>query len=105
MENYLFPGEHDMVWGFMIVMYPFLTGLVAGSFVSLTGSYSMAFFTTGILSMVALSLVLVLKRKMTEKKLAEIESSVAVEEKLSESQPLHLISRLRKIRKISRRRH
>lgn len=79
-------------------------GLVAGSFVSLTGSYSLAFSTTGILSMIALSLVLVLKRKTTQKQLTEIESSVVQEAGLPESPPHHLISRIRKVRQIIRKR-
>jgi OFA family oxalate/formate antiporter-like MFS transporter len=79
-------------------------GLVAGSFVSLTGSYSMAFFTTGILSIIALSLALVLKRKTIQKQLAEIESTVGEGAEVPVSRPLHLVSRLRKVRQIARRR-
>jgi OFA family oxalate/formate antiporter-like MFS transporter len=79
-------------------------GLVAGSFVSLTGGYSMAFFTTGILSMIALSLVVLLKRKTMEKQLAVIETSVAQEAKLPVSEPPHLTSRLSRVRRIARRR-
>jgi predicted membrane protein len=31
--NYIFPNNHQVVWSLMIVIYPFITGLIAGAFV------------------------------------------------------------------------
>jgi len=31
--NYIFPNNHEVWWSLMIVIYPFITGLVAGAFV------------------------------------------------------------------------
>jgi len=31
--GYAFPNDVHILWGLMIVLYPFITGLVAGSFV------------------------------------------------------------------------
>ncbi len=32
-EGYIFPNEIDLQWGILIVVYPFITGLVAGAFI------------------------------------------------------------------------
>ena len=32
-EGYIFPNELDLQWGILIVVYPFITGLVAGAFI------------------------------------------------------------------------
>lgn len=32
-EGYIFPNELDLQWGILIVIYPFITGLVAGAFI------------------------------------------------------------------------
>src|SRR5512140_1610413 len=32
-EGYIFPNEVDLQWGILIVVYPFITGLVAGAFI------------------------------------------------------------------------
>ena len=30
---FVFPNEHELVWSLMIVLYPYITGLVAGAFI------------------------------------------------------------------------
>jgi len=32
-EGYIYPNEIDLQWGLMIVLYPYITGLVAGAFI------------------------------------------------------------------------
>src|SRR5512139_2109716 len=32
-QGYIFPNEVDLQWGILIVVYPFITGLVAGAFI------------------------------------------------------------------------
>src|SRR5512135_1134746 len=32
-QGYIFPNEIDLQWGILIVVYPFITGLVAGAFI------------------------------------------------------------------------
>lgn len=32
-QGYIFPNEIDLQWGILIVVYPFVTGLVAGAFI------------------------------------------------------------------------
>ena len=32
-QGYIFPNELDLQWGILIVVYPFITGLVAGAFI------------------------------------------------------------------------
>jgi Ni/Fe-hydrogenase subunit HybB-like protein len=32
-QGYIFPNEIDLQWGILIVIYPFITGLVAGAFI------------------------------------------------------------------------
>ncbi len=32
-EGYIYPNEIDLYWGFLIVIYPYITGLVAGAFI------------------------------------------------------------------------
>ena len=32
-EGYIYPNEIDLYWGFLIVIYPYVTGLVAGAFI------------------------------------------------------------------------
>ena len=31
--NYIYPNNADLVWSLMIVIYPFITGLIAGAFI------------------------------------------------------------------------
>ena len=31
--GFLFPNDLHILWGLMIVMYPYITGLVAGAFI------------------------------------------------------------------------
>src|SRR4030065_448180 len=31
--GYIYPNEYEMQWGLLIVVYPYLTGLVAGAFI------------------------------------------------------------------------
>jgi Ni/Fe-hydrogenase subunit HybB-like protein len=33
MDGYIFPNEAEFQWSALIVLYPFITGLVAGAFV------------------------------------------------------------------------
>ncbi len=33
MDNFLFPNDQHIIWSLMIVMYPYITGLVAGAFI------------------------------------------------------------------------
>jgi Ni/Fe-hydrogenase subunit HybB-like protein len=33
MEGYVFPNELHVIWGLTIVVYPYITGLVAGAFI------------------------------------------------------------------------
>ena len=33
MEGFLYPNEIEVQWGLLIVLYPYITGLVAGAFV------------------------------------------------------------------------
>ena len=33
MEGFMYPNEVELQWGILIVLYPFLTGLVAGAFI------------------------------------------------------------------------
>ena len=33
MHNFIYPNEIDLQWSILIVLYPFLTGLVAGAFI------------------------------------------------------------------------
>lgn len=37
--NYIFPNNYEIWWSLMIVIYPFITGLIAGAFVVSTLSY------------------------------------------------------------------
>ena len=32
-QGYIFPNELDLQWGILIVVYPFIAGLVAGAFI------------------------------------------------------------------------
>ncbi len=32
-EGYIYPNEIELQWGILIVLYPYLTGLVAGAFI------------------------------------------------------------------------
>jgi len=32
-EGYIYPNEIELQWGFLVVLYPYLTGLVAGAFI------------------------------------------------------------------------
>src|SRR4030042_3588615 len=32
-EGYIYPNEIELYWGILIVLYPYLTGLVAGAFI------------------------------------------------------------------------
>src|SRR5512138_2974326 len=32
-QGYIFPNEIDLQWGILIVVYPYITGLVAGAFI------------------------------------------------------------------------
>ena len=32
-SGYIYPNEFELQWGLMIVLYPYLTGLVAGAFI------------------------------------------------------------------------
>ena len=32
-QGYIFPNEIELQWGILIVVYPFITGLVAGAFI------------------------------------------------------------------------
>ena len=32
-DGYIYPNEIDLHWGLMIVLYPYITGLVAGAFI------------------------------------------------------------------------
>ena len=31
--GYIYPNEYELHWGLLIVLYPYLTGLVAGAFI------------------------------------------------------------------------
>jgi len=33
MQGYIFPNEFELQWGLLVVLYPYLTGLVAGAFI------------------------------------------------------------------------
>src|SRR5512135_2986111 len=33
MQGYVYPNEFELQWGILIVLYPYLTGLVAGAFI------------------------------------------------------------------------
>ena len=33
MQGYVFPNEFELQWGLLVVLYPYLTGLVAGAFI------------------------------------------------------------------------
>ena len=33
MQGYIYPNEYELQWGLLIVVYPYLTGLVAGAFI------------------------------------------------------------------------
>jgi predicted membrane protein len=33
MEGFVYPNEHELAWSLLIVLYPYITGLVAGAFV------------------------------------------------------------------------
>src|SRR5487761_2727626 len=33
LNNFLYPNENEMQWSILIVLYPFITGLVAGAFI------------------------------------------------------------------------
>ncbi len=33
MQGYMYPNEFELPWGLLIVVYPFVTGLVAGAFI------------------------------------------------------------------------
>jgi len=32
-QGYMYPNEVELQWGILIVLYPFITGLVAGAFI------------------------------------------------------------------------
>ncbi|MBT5425166.1 MAG: polysulfide reductase NrfD, partial [Bacteroidetes bacterium] len=32
-DGYIYPNELDLQWGILIVLYPYITGLVAGAFI------------------------------------------------------------------------
>ena len=32
-KGYIYPNEVDLQWGLLIVLYPYITGLVAGAFI------------------------------------------------------------------------
>ena len=32
-EGYIYPNEVGLAWGILIVLYPYITGLVAGAFI------------------------------------------------------------------------
>src|SRR5210317_214278 len=32
-EGYIYPNEIELLWGILVVLYPYLTGLVAGAFI------------------------------------------------------------------------
>src|SRR6476619_7768137 len=32
-EGFIYPNEHELQWSVLIVLYPFITGLVAGAFI------------------------------------------------------------------------
>ena len=32
-HGYMYPNELELQWGILIVLYPFITGLVAGAFI------------------------------------------------------------------------
>jgi Ni/Fe-hydrogenase subunit HybB-like protein len=33
MQGYIYPNEYELQWGLLVVLYPYLTGLVAGAFI------------------------------------------------------------------------
>ena len=33
MQGYMYPNEFELPWGLLVVVYPFVTGLVAGAFI------------------------------------------------------------------------
>ena len=33
MQGYIYPNEFELQWGLLIVLYPYVTGLVAGAFI------------------------------------------------------------------------
>ncbi len=33
MQGYIYPNEFELQWGLLVVLYPYLTGLVAGAFI------------------------------------------------------------------------
>lgn len=33
MQGYIYPNEYELQWGLLIVLYPYITGLVAGAFI------------------------------------------------------------------------
>ena len=40
MEGFMYPNEVELQWSVLIVLYPFLTGLVAGAFILASVSYT-----------------------------------------------------------------
>ena len=32
-EGYMYPNEVNLIWSVLIVLYPYITGLVAGAFI------------------------------------------------------------------------
>jgi Ni/Fe-hydrogenase subunit HybB-like protein len=41
-QGYMYPNEVELAWGILIVVYPFITGLVAGAFILACSSVSSA---------------------------------------------------------------
>lgn len=37
MQGFIFPNEFELQWGLLVVLYPYLTGLVAGAFILASG--------------------------------------------------------------------
>ncbi len=55
MSGYMYPNEYELHWGILIVLYPYLTGLVAGAFI--LASLERVFRVTQLLPIYRLSLL------------------------------------------------